>query len=143
MATAAAKASASAQPSTLAGTGASNASGKARTGTVWRKMLWMANQIARFQHHTYDRRRERGKGRIEARISAQFLMNGAPRKIHRKQGVNVTEVASKPPSVPASIGESSLGSRNAATDPTNYHDQWAGRRFGHPEPISISPGLSQ
>jgi hypothetical protein len=41
MATPAAKASASAQPSTLAGTGASNASGKARTGTVWRKMLAM------------------------------------------------------------------------------------------------------
>ena len=36
-------------------------------------------------------------------------MNGAPRNIHRKHGMNVTQVASRPPSVPASRGASMPG----------------------------------
>src|SRR5687767_2325442 len=49
MATAAAIERASAHPSTLVRTGASKESGNARTGTVWRKTVWIANQIARFK----------------------------------------------------------------------------------------------
>ena len=46
MATAAATESASAQPLTLVRTGASNASGNARTGTVSRNTVWVANHMA-------------------------------------------------------------------------------------------------
>ena len=38
-------------------------------------------------------------------------MNGAPRKIQRKHGVKVTHVASNPPSIPASVGDSVPESR--------------------------------
>ena len=43
-----------------------------------------------------------------------FSMKGAPRNIQRKHGVNVTHVASRPPSVPATIGDIEPGSRKAA-----------------------------
>ncbi len=36
-------------------------------------------------------------------------MKGAPRKIHRKHGAKVTQVVSRPPSVPASSGEQRAG----------------------------------
>jgi hypothetical protein len=39
-----------------------------------------------------------------ARLPRNRSMKGAPRKIHRKHGVNVTQVASRPPSVPAASG---------------------------------------
>src|SRR4051794_6932690 len=72
-------------------------------------------------------------------------MNGAPKKIHRKQGVNVTHVARRPPSVPASIGESVPGSRNAAMKPTNCTTMISGPGVvsAIPSPSSISPGCSQ
>ena len=46
-----------------------------------------------------------------ALLPRSVSMKGAPRKIQRKQGVKVTQVASRPPSVPASIGGSAPGSR--------------------------------
>src|SRR5712691_9799113 len=49
IATAAATESASAHGSTLASFGASKASRKARTGSVSRKTVWIANQIARLR----------------------------------------------------------------------------------------------
>ena len=69
-------------------------------------------------------------------------MNGAPRKIQRKQGVNVTQVASSPPSVPASIGDSVPGSRKAAMKPTNCSTMISGPGVvsAMPSPSSISPG---
>ena len=41
--------SANAQPSALMRLGASNENGNARTGMVWRKTVWIANQMARFK----------------------------------------------------------------------------------------------
>ncbi len=72
-------------------------------------------------------------------------MNGAPRKIQRKHGANVTQVASRPPSVPATIGESPPGSRNAAMKPTNCSTMISGPGVvsAMPRPSSISPGVTQ
>ena len=72
-------------------------------------------------------------------------MNGAPRKIHRKQGVNVTQVASNPPNTPAVSGDSEPGSRNAAMKPTNCSTMISGPGVvsAMPSPSSISPGFTQ
>ena len=57
--------------------------------------------------------------------------------------MNVTQVASRPPSVPASIGESAPGSRKAAMKPTNWSTMISGPGVvsAIPRPSSISPGL--
>ena len=70
-------------------------------------------------------------------------MKGAPRKIQRKQGVKVTQVASRPPSVPASSGDSVPGSRKAARKPTNCSTMISGPGVvsAMPRPSSISPRL--
>ena len=70
---------------------------------------------------------------------------GAPRKIHKKHGVKVTQVASNPPSVPASIGDNPPGARNAAMKPTNCNTMINGPGVvsALPRPSSISPGFSQ
>src|SRR5215472_17778727 len=56
-------------------------------------------------------------------LPRRFSMNGAPAKIQRKHGVNVTQVAN-PPNVPASSGCSK-----------STHDQRAGRRLRHTETV--------
>ena len=145
MATAAATESASAQPSTLVRTGASNESGNARTGTVWRKTVWIANQMARFRITPTTAAVMADKAAFSALLPRSFSTNGAPRKIHRKQGVKVTQVASSPPSVPASIGDRPPGSRKAAMKPTNCSTMISGPGVvsAMPSPSSISPGFSQ
>jgi hypothetical protein len=63
-------------------------------------------------------------------------MNGAPRKIHRKQGMNVTQVASRPPSVPRATEKHpriAIGAHEP--DELQHHDQWSGRRLGHAETV--------
>ena len=100
-------------------TGASNESGNACTCTVLRKTVWMANQMARFKITPTTAAVSADSAALSALFPRSFSTNGAPRKIHRKQGVNVTHVASRPPRVPASIGERPPGSRNAAMNPTN------------------------
>ncbi len=58
--------------------------------------------------------------------------------------MNVTQVASRPPSVPATIGDSVPGSRNAAMKPTNCSTMISGPGVvsAMPRPSSISPGLN-
>jgi len=82
---------------------------------------------------------------LSALLPRRVSTNGAPRKIHRKHGVNVTHVASSPPSVPAIIGDRPPGSRNAAMKPTNCKTMISGPGVvsAMPRPSSISPGLSQ
>src|SRR5690349_12809695 len=101
IAMAAATASASAQGSTLAGSGASNANGKARTGTVARKIVWIANQTARLRTTPTTAAVRADNAALIGLLSRSASTKGAPRKIQRKHGVNVTQVASSPPSVPA------------------------------------------
>src|SRR5262249_36090676 len=119
IAMAAASESASAHGSTLAGTGASNAIGNACTGTVARNTVWSANQHARLSMRPTTAGVMDDGAELSALLSRSVSMKGAPRKIQRKHGVNVTQVASRPPSVPASIGDNPPGSRNAAMKPTN------------------------
>ena len=82
---------------------------------------------------------------LSARLPRSVSMKGAPRKIQRKQGTNVTQVASRPPSVPASRGASAPGSRKAAMKPTNCSTMISGPGVvsAMPSPSSISPGASQ
>ena len=46
-----------------------------------------------------------------ALLARNISTNGAPKKIHRKLGVKVTQVVSSPPRVPAQIGLSPPGAR--------------------------------
>src|SRR5215204_1073504 len=145
IATVAATDSASAHRLTLASTGASNASGPARTATVSRNTVWTANQMARFRTTPTTAAVIADMAAFRALLPLIVSTNGAPRKIHRKHGINVTQVASRPPSVPASIGESAPGSRYAAMKPTNCRTMMRGPGVvsAMPRPSSISPGLSQ
>src|SRR6516165_8482721 len=111
IATAAAIDSTRAHGSTARRLGASNDSGNARMGTVSRKTVWMANQIARLSTTPTTAAVMADSAALSGLLPRSFSTNGAPRKIHRKQGVKVTQVASKPPNVPASTGESEPGSR--------------------------------
>jgi len=62
----------------------------------------------------------------------------------QEAGVNVTQVASNPPSVPASIGDSGRDrKRGHEADELQHHDQRPRRGLGHAEASSISRGLTQ
>src|SRR5277367_898850 len=111
IAIAAATDSAKAQGSMLAKFGASKAWGKDRIGIVAWNTLWTANQTARLRITPTTAAVIAENAAFSALLPRNVSMNGAPRNIHRKQGVNVTQVASKPPSVPASIGDSAPGAR--------------------------------
>src|SRR5262249_15334640 len=74
--------------------GASNNSGNARTGTVWRNTLWIANQMARFKTTPTTAAVMAESAALSALLPRSVSTNGAPRKIQRKHGVNVTQVAS-------------------------------------------------
>src|SRR4029077_17875733 len=117
IAIAAASDSKSAQGSTLVRIGASKANGNVCTDIVWRKTVWMANHIARLSTTPTTAAVMADKAALRALLPRSLSTNGAPRKIQRKQGVNVTQVASNPPKVPASIGDRAPGSRKAAMKP--------------------------
>src|SRR5438034_7716907 len=114
IATAAATDSARAHGSTVRKFGASNDNGNARMGTVSRKTVWIANQIARLRITPTTAAVMADSAALSGLLPRSFSTNGAPRKIQRKHGVKVTQVASKPPSVAASMGGSEPGSRYAA-----------------------------
>src|SRR6266487_2744612 len=119
IAIAAATERARAHGSTVTKFGASNENGNARMGTVSRNTVWIANQMARLSTTPTTAAVMADKAPLSALLPRNVSMNGAPRKIQRKQGVNVTQVASKPPRVPAIMGASEPGSRYAAMKPTN------------------------
>src|SRR3954451_13596297 len=95
---------ASAHRSTLVRTGISSDIPYPCTGLTSRKMVWSANQIARLRTTPTTAAVIADSAPLRGLLSRSTSMKGAPRKIHKKQGVNVTHVASKPPKVPASIG---------------------------------------
>src|SRR3984893_1052756 len=92
IAMAAATERARAHGSTVTKFGASNDNGNARTGTVSRNTLWIANQMARFKTTPTTAAVMAESAALSALLPRSFSMNGAPRKIQRKQGVNVTQV---------------------------------------------------
>ena len=82
---------------------------------------------------------------VSTALSRSRSMKGAPRKIHRKQGVKVTHVVRSPPSVAANRGDRPLASRKAPMKPTNCVTMIKGPGVvsAMPRPSSISPGASQ
>ena len=82
---------------------------------------------------------------VSTLLSRKRSMKGAPKNIQRKQGVNVTQVVSSPPNVPAMSGDSPLASRKAPMKPTNCVTMISGPGVvsAMPSPSSISPGASQ
>src|SRR6476661_11294207 len=110
-AVAAAMARISAGTSTLDKTGISNDSPNDRTGQVSRNTVGSANQIDRLRIKQTTAAVIAVSAPASPLLPRRVSMKGAPRKIQRKHGVKVTQVASKPPSVPASIGDSVPGSR--------------------------------
>ncbi len=84
-----------------------------------RNMVWIANQIARLRMTPTTAAVITERAPLSARLPRMASMKGAPRKIQRKQGANVTQVVSRPPRVPANAGASDPGSRQAAMKPTN------------------------
>src|SRR6266404_2861210 len=110
-AVAAAIAKTSAGISTLDKTGMSNDSPNDRTGKVSRNTVCSANQIDRLRITPTTAAVIAVSAPANPLLPRRISMKGAPRKIHRKHGVKVTHVASNPPSVPASIGDSAPGSR--------------------------------
>src|SRR5712671_664655 len=145
IAVAAAIAKTSAGKSTLDSTGMSNDSPNDRTGEVSRNTVCSANQIDRLRITPTTAAVIAVSAPASPLLPRRVSMKGAPRKIQRKQGVKVTQVASSPPSVPASIGDSVPGSRKAAMKPTNCSTMISGPGVvsAMPSPSSISRGPSQ
>src|SRR5215212_4523845 len=85
MATAAPTESRSAQGSTLENFGASKENGKACTGSTSRKMVWMANQIARLRMTPTTAAVIAERDAVKALLPRSASMYGPPRKIHKKQ----------------------------------------------------------
>src|SRR5262249_8712650 len=105
MAIAAASESPSAHGSTLLKTGTSNDEGNTGTGTVALNTLWIANQAAKLRTTPTTAAVIADSAPLSARLPRNTSTNGAPRKIQRKHGMNVTHVASNPPSVAATSGD--------------------------------------
>ena len=123
----------------------SNDSPNDRTGVVCRNSVCSANQIDRLRITPTTAAVIAVSAPASPLLPRRVSMKGAPRKIQRKQGVKVTQVASKPPSVPASIGDSVPGSRKAAMKPTNCSTMISGPGVvsAMPRPSSISRGCTQ
>src|SRR5690242_11203642 len=111
IATAAATVRIKAQRLRLDRTGASKVSGQTLTGMVTAKIVWIANQRARFRITPTTAAVIAAKAEFNAEMPRRCSMKGAPTKIQRKQGINVTQVANRPPRVPASNGDKTPGSR--------------------------------
>src|SRR5918993_43076 len=105
----------------------------ASSGRTSRNTVWIANQIARLRTTPTTAAVIAESAPASALLPRMTSMNGAPRKIQRKHGMKVTQVASSPPSTPAVIGESVPGSRWASHEAHELqdHDQRAGRGLGH------------
>ena len=138
----AAAASTSAQTRTLASTGASKATGPKRSGRTAAKTVCTANQIARLRMTPTTAAVIADSAALRARLPRIRSMKGAPRKIHRKHGVKVTQVASSPPRVPASERAQRAGIAEGGheADELQDHDQRTRRRLGHAEAVEHLAG---
>ena len=86
-----------AQGSTLDRTGASKAKGQVLIGTVSPKIVWIANQRAKFRIMPTTAAVTAESAAFSSTTLRSRSIKGAPTNIQRKQGVNVTQVASNPP----------------------------------------------
>jgi hypothetical protein len=145
IASVAAVVSASETGSRLPGTGRSIDPPRTATGTTRSNITWTANQMARLRITPTTAAVIAASAPATTRLPRSTSTNGAPTRIQRKHGANVTQVVSSPPRVPATSGESPPGSRYAARNPTNCVTMMSGPGVvsAIPRPSSISPGCSQ
>src|SRR5262249_37790267 len=80
--------SASAHGLTLLSLGASKVSGNRRTGSTSRNTVWIANQTARLSTTPTTAAVMAERAPLSALLPRSASMNGAPRKIQRKEGMN-------------------------------------------------------
>src|SRR5882724_10535404 len=119
IATAAASDRTSAGRSTELSTGRSTEVPSQRTGTSTANSTCKANHTARFRITPTTAAVIAPSAAPSALLARNASTKGAPKKIQRKQGTNVTQVVSNPPKVAASNGDIAPGSRQAARKPTN------------------------
>ena len=124
-------------------TGSSSESGPASRRTVAAKTVWMANQMARLRMTPTTAAVTAVRAAPRARLPRRPSMKGAPRKIQAKQGAKVTQVARRPPRVPARSGElpAGLAEGGEEADELQHHDQRARGRLGHAEAVEHLAGL--
>ena len=101
-----------------------------------------ANQTARFRITPTTAAVMAPSAAPSALLARSASTKGAPKKIQRKQGVKVTQVVSRPPSVAASSGGSAPGLAPGGEEAheLRHHDQRAGRGLGHAEPVQHLAG---
>src|SRR5438046_7802188 len=98
---------------TEASTGTSTLAPSHCTGCSSANSTCRANQTARFRITPTTAAVTAPSAAASALLARNASANGAPKKIQRKQGVKVTQVVSRPPSVTASTGLSDPGERQA------------------------------
>src|SRR5262249_10339674 len=140
----AAKVRTKAQGLRLDKTGASKAKGQALIWIVAPKIVWIANQRAKFRITPTTAAVTAESAAFSLATLRSLSIKGAPTNIQRKHGVNVTQVATNPPIVPASRGDSVPGLRKAAIKPTNWSTMISGPGVvsAIPRPSNISVGVS-
>src|SRR5215472_10003405 len=97
---------------------------------------------SQIEDHTNDGSGDARERAVQGLVVPQPLDKRRTKPIHKKHGTNVHQVASSPPRVPATIGGSEPGCRNAARKPTNWTTMISGPGVvsAMPSPSSISPG---
>src|SRR5919106_583222 len=113
IATAAASDSTSEGRSTDFSTGTSTDAPSHCIGTSSANRTCSANHTARFRITPTTAAVTAPSAALNALLERSASTKGAPKKIQRKQGVKVTQVVSRPPSVAATIGLSGPGERQA------------------------------
>src|SRR5260370_14453515 len=120
IATAAANARMSEGTATELNTGRSTEAPSQCTGACLANSTCSANHTARFRITPTTAAVMAASVAASALLPRSTSTNGAPKKIHRKQGTKVTQVVSSPPSVAASSGGNAPGARHAAKKPTHW-----------------------
>ena len=106
------------------------------------KTVLMANQTARLRTTPATAAVTAVRAAERARLPRRSSMKGAPRKIEAKQGAKVTQVARRPPRVPArrAICPAGLAVGGEEADELEDHDQRAGGGLGHAEAVEHLAG---
>ena len=110
-ATAASRLSPTAVGSTVVQSGTSNRTGPSRVSATSAKNTWIANHTPRFRTTPTTAAVIADSVASRTALPRSRSMNGAPRKIHRKQGANVTHTVRAAPAAPAVHGSSPGASR--------------------------------
>src|SRR6476659_1945641 len=101
--------------------------------------VWIANHNARFRITPTIAAVIAWRPAESRSLPRRVSTNGAPRKIHRKHGANVAQVATTAPIIPATNGSSVPGCWYAPTKPTNSVTMISGPGVlsASPSPVTI------